>query len=215
MSTREYHLGELAIARSAGDSRRIMPPLPPGMRSILDLGCGAGQTLLSSNLASNVVAFGLDIDEEALKLGRELTKNIHFVKGSGERLPFDDQTFDVVISRVAIPYTEIPVALKEIFRVLRPNGQIWLTLHSLTLLRQWMLQAFRQGNLRAIAYHFYICLNSLLFHLNGRVFRYPLNRVRCESVQTSRGMRQAMKEAGFDRIEIENQEFFVARGIKP
>ncbi|MFN0085090.1 MAG: class I SAM-dependent methyltransferase [Blastocatellia bacterium] len=215
MNSREYHLGELAIARSERDSRRIMPPIPNGIGSILDLGCGAGQTLLSSNLGKEVTAFGLDVDEEALQLGRELTNDIHFIKGSGERLPFRDKSFDLVISRVTIPYTEIPVALEEVFRVLRPNGQAWLTLHGLPLLRQWTFQALRRGSPRGIAYHVYIGLNSLLFHLTGRVFRYPLNRARCESVQTGRGVVKAMRKAGFGQIEIENREFFVARGIKP
>ena len=43
----EYHLLELEIARSPDDPRCVMPELRPSYRAVLDVGCGAGQTLLT------------------------------------------------------------------------------------------------------------------------------------------------------------------------
>ena len=76
MDTRAYHLAELEIARSPGDSRRTMTPLPANLESILDVGCGAGQTLIACDLSSDVLACGLDIDSEALALGKTLSRQI-------------------------------------------------------------------------------------------------------------------------------------------
>ncbi len=191
-----------------------MPPLPDSIRSILDLGCGAGQTLIASEIDDDVLAVGLDIDEEALTLGAELTDAIKFVKGRGEELPFQDHSFDVVISRVALPYTLIPNASKEISRVLKPGGQVWLTFHPFSMLFKSTIAAIVSRNMKGIVYQFYILINSLLFHLTGRMFRYPLNQSRCESVQTNRSVSRALKQAGFDQIVMENGQSFVARAIK-
>jgi hypothetical protein len=50
MSDKDYHLRELEIARSPSDSRRVMPPVLPGIRRVLDIGCDAGQTLIAADM---------------------------------------------------------------------------------------------------------------------------------------------------------------------
>ncbi|MCB0205774.1 MAG: hypothetical protein KDH89_13210 [Anaerolineae bacterium] len=69
MSTRAYHLHELEIARSLDDSRRVMPEIRPQHRRVLDLGCGAGQTLIASDLPRETWAAGVDVDFDALLTG--------------------------------------------------------------------------------------------------------------------------------------------------
>src|SRR5262245_53263683 len=124
MDSEAYHLWELSIASSPGDRRRIMPPIVERHGRILDVGCGAGQTLITSNLAPGVMALGVDLDHSALALGRRLTQSIHFVCAKGEDLPFRSEGFDLVFSRVAIPYMHIQGALCEMSRVLRDGGQL-------------------------------------------------------------------------------------------
>jgi len=214
MTVNEYHLRELEIAQSIKDPSHILPGLPADMKRILDLGCGAGQTLIACEIENGVLAIGLDIDEEALKLGRKLSGDITYVKGRGEQLPFSDDVFDAVISRVALPYTLIPTTLKEIRRVLRPGGQVWLTLHPFSMLRSMFAAAIKGGSPRSVVYQFYVLTNSALFHLIGRLFRYPFNRSRCESVQTNKSVTRAMRQAGFKQIEIKIHHFFTAKAIK-
>src|SRR5436190_8968886 len=103
-----YHLEELEIAKDAGATGHIMPNLPKGKSRILDVGCGAGQTLIASDLSRDARAFGIDVDHSALRLGRSLTKRVGFVCSRAECLPFPNEYFDVVISRIALPYTHIP-----------------------------------------------------------------------------------------------------------
>src|SRR5262245_26954041 len=133
MSELAYHMSELEIALAVNDPRRVMPDFPDHYESVLDIGCGAGQTLIASKLKSGAFICGIDIDEEALALGRRVTRRIAFVRASGERLPFSDGSFDFVISRVSLLFMHLPVALREIARVLKPGGQVWFTLHTISM----------------------------------------------------------------------------------
>lgn len=215
MSTLEYHLAELAIARSKDDPRKVMPVLPDQFRSILDLGCGAGQTLLACDLNSDVFVCGVDIDEEPLQYGKRMRPDFHLVRAVGEQLPFAEQTFDVVISRVAIPYMHIPTAMDEIARVLKPGGHVWFTLHPIALVRKWLWNALCNGNLKGAIYQSYTLANGLLLHWFGKQVRFPLNRARCESFQTERSITRAMQAAGFTRVETQlSDQIFVVKAVK-
>jgi len=214
MSEIDYHLGELEIARTPGAPRRILPDLPASFWSILDLGCGIGQTLISSELKPGTFACGVDLDAEALAYGKELSPHIRFVCAQGEKLPFPDRSFEVVISRVSLPYMHIPSALEEIARVLTPNGFVWFTLHPFTMLRDDAIGAIRSGNLRSFVYAIYVLINGICFHLSGRQLRYPLNRDKCESFQTTGGISRAMDRAGFERVRVERGRFFVVSAVK-
>ncbi len=114
MTSSEYHLRELEIAQSPNDPRHVMPMILPRHRRILDIGCGAGQTFIASDLVPGVQAAGLDVDFEALLLGRELTQRVGFTAGQAEHLPFPDASFDLVLSRVTLPLTYVPAAVRPV-----------------------------------------------------------------------------------------------------
>ncbi|PYU30008.1 MAG: hypothetical protein DMG31_15100 [Acidobacteria bacterium] len=89
-----------------------------------------GQSLLAAQLPSDVQGYGVDCDIEAIEAGRRLAPpNIGLVSARGEDLPFEDEYFDLVFSRVALPYMDINKALREISRVLKGGGDLWLALH--------------------------------------------------------------------------------------
>ena len=213
MSEIAYHLGELDIARNVDDARRILPELPETFESILDLGCGIGQTLIACNLQPKTFACGVDVNEEALAYGRKIADHISFVRASGEHLPFADGSFDVVISRVTLPHMHVPKALREISRALKPGGRVWITLYPMS----WILcragESLKAGNLKNFAFQFYVMTNGAFFHFTGRQFRFPFNR-RCESFQTVKGVIRAMKEAGFENVRAEQNRFFIVTASK-
>jgi ubiquinone/menaquinone biosynthesis C-methylase UbiE len=213
MSEIAYHLGELEIARTVDDARRILPELPETFESILDLGCGIGQTLITCNLPPKTFACGVDVDEEALAYGRGLADHISFVRASGEHLPFADGSFDVVISRVTLPHMHVPNALREISRVLKPGGRVWLTLYPMTWILRRAGESLKDGSLKNFAYQVYVMTNGVFFHLTGRQFRLPFNR-RYESFQTVRGVTRAMKDAGFENVKAEQNRFFIVTASK-
>jgi SAM-dependent methyltransferase len=212
-ASEEYHLSELRIALSESDPRRILPSIPQGGRRILDVGCGAGQTLIASKLDERSFLCGIDVDFMALRLGRRLAPNILFVAAQGERIPFQAASFDVLICRVALPYLGIGDALGEFRRVLRPGGFLWLVLqpfkHTATELRN----SLREGRLKDAIFRFYVMVNGLVFNLTGRQFRFPLGHGRQESFQTSWGIRRALLSNGFHQIKITHEPHFVVTAV--
>jgi SAM-dependent methyltransferase len=94
-------------------------------RRILDVGCGTGTML--THLARYGKAQGIDVDEEAIGYCRE--RGLADVRlGAAEHLPFDDGSFDLVTALDVVEHLDDDVAaLREIWRVLRPGGQILMT----------------------------------------------------------------------------------------
>jgi ubiquinone/menaquinone biosynthesis C-methylase UbiE len=196
----KYHQGELAIARDPTHPNYIQPPPISPRERILDIGCGAGQTLLSSY--ADRVAIGLDVDPCALALGRRWSPATRLVNASAEQLPVADASMDLVVARVSLPYTDLRKSLPEVRRVLRPGGRFWATLHPIDI----CLRQARNGNYKSWIYFAYIACNSLLFHFTQRTFRL---RGRMESFQTEAGFATALLNAGFENIRFERGKHFV------
>lgn len=97
-------------------------------RDVLELGCGGGQAsvFLTSQGAR---ATALDVAPRQLEHGRALARargvEVRFLEGSAEDLSaFADGSFDVAFSSYALGFVEdLPGALGETFRVLRPGGR--------------------------------------------------------------------------------------------
>ncbi len=96
---------------------------------VLDLGCGAGHaSFATAPFAREVVAFDLTramLDVTAAAARERDLANILTMQGSVEELPFDGQRFDFVVSRYsAHHWNDVPRALQEVRRVLRPGGLV-------------------------------------------------------------------------------------------
>jgi ubiquinone/menaquinone biosynthesis C-methylase UbiE len=201
-----YHLGELGVALDPSDPRHIAPPRQPASKTVLDIGCGAGQTLIAAY--ADRVSHGIDIDARALALGGRLTERVRFSCGRAEDLPYRDAQFDLVISRVALPYTDFRRSLGEIRRVLKPGGELWITLHSFSIVVS-RLELRRPKTYAAFAY---VVINSLLLHCFQRQFSLL---GRCESFQTAGGIRRALERHGFTGIETMQGKHFVVEARVP
>ncbi|UDQ99021.1 class I SAM-dependent methyltransferase [Lentisphaerota bacterium WC36G] len=92
---------------------------------ILDLACGPGiMTEAISPLVAKICA--VDVTSKMVELCRERhLKNVQTIQSPAEKLPFKDNMFDVVVTRLAIHHFENPeVVIREIKRVLKDNGKI-------------------------------------------------------------------------------------------
>lgn len=91
---------------------------------ILDLGCGKGE--VSRYISDENTVYGLDISKNALKDAVEYMDVA--IVGDGGKLPFGNQVFDLVVFSESIYYLDDPIiSLKEIRRVLKPEGVLVLT----------------------------------------------------------------------------------------
>ena len=98
---------------------------------VLDYGCGMGYgTKIIGNYAD--VVTGIDLDEQAVEYAQNSNNagniNYYVLKKNYKKLPFDDSTFDTVISFQVIEHVEdMEQYLSEIKRVLKPKGNFILT----------------------------------------------------------------------------------------
>jgi ubiquinone/menaquinone biosynthesis C-methylase UbiE len=91
----------------------------------LDIGCGNGALL---NALSERIESGVGVDESSSILERARAKNaeitnLKFQKIDGPTLPFEDDSFDVVISLMSFRYLDWDPLLGEIKRVTKPGGK--------------------------------------------------------------------------------------------
>lgn len=107
----------------------ILPYINQGTK-ILDLGCGEGYGTYM--LASKAKAFfyALDVDEKTIIEAKQKYNgdNIEFKCYDGGSNAFPDNTFDMIISFQVIEHVSNPeIFLKEICRMLKPNGKFFIT----------------------------------------------------------------------------------------
>ena len=215
MASDSYHLQELTIATTAGHSRRLLPPVTKADRIVLDVGCGAGQTLIASNFEAGTTVIGVDVDKSALSMGRQLAEGpINFVCARGECLPFQAERLDFVFSRVALPYMNVHETLFEIWRVLKRGGRVWLVLHPYSMVLKETVEALTRLQIRRVAVCLYVMANGMVLNLFGREFHLPFRKHYYESFQTIGGIRKLLEKAGFEEIRAERNGFFVATATK-
>ena len=106
---------------------------------ILDAGCGSGalaRTIASSHPHWEVVGVDLNPSYIAYAQGRgreAQLDNLAFMQGNLQALSFAAATFDIIWSRFVLYFLPDPgAAIAEFKRVIRPNGRIVVTLHSLS-----------------------------------------------------------------------------------
>jgi len=116
--SRLYVVSEQLRARRSGD--------------LLDVGCGPGMLIryLVDSRPGDFKITALDhsaatVNEAARRLQ---DTNVEIRIGRAECLPFPDASFDIVLALGVLEYTDLPVAIREIARVTRPDGLVVATM---------------------------------------------------------------------------------------
>lgn len=93
---------------------------------VLDLGCGRGGV---AELIWRDVRLAAGIDPDSRSLTEHRAKGMPVVRGAGERLPFVDDSFDLIVSVWVLEHLADPLeTFIEVRRVLRPGGHfVFLT----------------------------------------------------------------------------------------
>ena len=179
-----------------------MAGLQPGQR-VLDLAGGTGD--MTALMAPEVGADGhivlSDINAAMLRNGRGnlldrgISGNVTFAQANAERLPFPDNSFDLVTMAFGLRnVTDKQAALEAIYRVLRPGGRLLV------------LEFSRPVAPLKPAYDFY-SFNILpklgrLIARDEDSYRYLAESIRMHpDQQTLKGM---LEQAGFERCDFHN-----------
>ena len=100
--------------------------LQPGAR-VLDVATGTGVLARAAlgHVRPEGTVVGLDVNEGMLAVAARIAPQVDWRLGQAEALPFEDASFDAVVSQFGLMFfADQVVALREMFRVLRPGG--WL-----------------------------------------------------------------------------------------
>lgn len=111
-----------------------MVPLQLAEGKVLDAGTGPGT--LARNIARHfpqLQVYGIDLSADMIRLAREhamrerVEERVQFDIGDIAHLPYPDRSFDVVVSTISLHHwQELEQPLRELYRVLRPGGRVWI-----------------------------------------------------------------------------------------
>jgi ubiquinone/menaquinone biosynthesis C-methylase UbiE len=121
-------------------------------KRLLEVGCGMGTDLLQF-ARGGALCTGVDLTPRSIEISRRHFEiyNVpgNFLLSDGERLPFPDETFDVVYSNGVLHHTpDTAGAVREVYRVLKPGGIAKVMLYYRHSLNYWGEMMLHRGVLR-------------------------------------------------------------------
>jgi ubiquinone/menaquinone biosynthesis C-methylase UbiE len=99
--------------------------------TILDLGSGTGYLAIETAKRSpGLQVYGIDLSRQMVKIARRHAKgvdNARFVFGNAARLPFKDNSIDLVVSTGASHHWKMPrLVFEECYRIVKPGQEAWI-----------------------------------------------------------------------------------------
>jgi ubiquinone/menaquinone biosynthesis methyltransferase len=173
-----------------------------GNETVLDIACGTGDiTFALSRRLPDGRAVGLDITQGMLKIaegrrGQQNVQNVNFVRSDIMRMPFVDGQFDYVTGGYALRNVpDLPVALREIKRVLKPGGGLYSLDfgHPPNRAYKWLYLKY----LVAVG-----AATGLVLHGNADAYRYIPETLKLYPGQS--GVKRLMEQEGFGGTGLKN-----------
>jgi ubiquinone/menaquinone biosynthesis C-methylase UbiE len=102
-----------------------------GKGTILDLGSGTGYLSIEiARKSPGIQVYGIDLSSQMVKIARRHARgvnNAQFVFGNAAKLPFKDNSIDLVVSTGASHHWKTPrLVFDECYRVLKPGQEAWI-----------------------------------------------------------------------------------------
>ncbi len=114
-----YHEGRIGYSNDIYDAL-VQLGLGRSHR-VLDIGCGTGLASIPL-IVNGFEVVGIDASPAMLAKARAAYPQARWVAGRAEALPFEDDSFDLVISAQAFHQVDRGAAMEALVRVLRPGG---------------------------------------------------------------------------------------------
>lgn len=159
---------------------------------VLDVGCGTGDLLPFIN-SHNAAYTGLDLSNEMIGRAHSNHKDIlskghaNFKVADCEKLPTEHSSIDFISSVALIEYLRDPtVALKEIYRVLKPDGYFVITVPHKSCMNVEIRDIF--SRLRNLCFPVYLKLNGNALSAMRNVKHYHYDPEELDKMMTALGL---------------------------
>jgi len=186
--------------------------------AILDLGCGAGQCLITTQGYTPKFAIGLDNDSLLLTVAKYLNRKYAFspslALADAHKLPFKDDIFNYILCRLLLPYVRNRETIAEISRVTKEQGRIYLRLHGIGFYIGRLRDYIYERNMLRFLYTLFVLLNGITFHFTGRQVAIKLpfyNRSVCTLFQTLKRTDRLLAMNGFKIVDYEISKIKIMR----
>ena len=164
---------------------------------VLDAGCGIGNwSIALSYLNKHVEA--IDITGDQISVAAALIsgmkrENVNLSSCNVESLPFDNNTFDGILCRQMIMYTNVEKTLQEFYRTLKKGGKVLISASSVGWYLHYIIElCLKKGD---IASGKYGC-EMVQRYLNGETGNAPIN---------PNWISKVMKNIGFEIIAVKGE----------
>jgi ubiquinone/menaquinone biosynthesis C-methylase UbiE len=177
--------------------------------SVLDVGCGQGIDVARYAMAG-AQATAVDLTPRHVDLAKAhlaaLGLHAHIVEGDAELLPFPDASFDMASSNGVLHHTpNMPAALRELRRVLRPGGEVRVIVYNRRSFHYWLQQVLHEGLYKRRLF----TEGSMAAVLSGGVEISSVGARPLVRVYSPPQVRRLLQEAGFERVETSVRHFGV------
>lgn len=171
--------------------------------SVLDIAGGTGDLTrrFSKMVGDSGQVVLADINASMLNVGRDrltdlgVAGNVRYVQANAEALPFPDNSFDCITIAFGLRnVTDKDKALRSMFRVLKPGGQLMVLEFSKPA--EWLAPIYDTYSFKLLP------KLGKLFANDEDSYRYLAESIRMHPDQQT--LKQMMIDAGFERCEYHN-----------
>ena len=170
------------------------------VKRVLDVGCGCGQEMLPF-VTAGATGIGVDHNPDAVFTGRRMfaeekvTGTVEFLIANGDKMPFADDSFDVLICRIALMYMDNKAALAEMSRLTRARSVLFVKYHSPSFYFWKLIDGIRGGNFSSSVHACRVLSTGFIYQLTGKQFSGRLT-AGGEIFQTRRTLERELTKVG-------------------
>ncbi len=170
--------------------------LPNEDARVLDVACGTGDLAIELHRDSNATIFGTDFCRPMLEVAAKKTDSVPFVEGDAMELGFADNTFDAVTIAFGLRnLSNVPNGLKELSRVLKPNGTLAILEFSTPGV---------PGFSSAFRFYFSTVLPRIGGAVSGSRSAYEYLPESVSKFPDQKELASMIRECGFEKVEYQN-----------